>query len=156
MIVVDKQQLRLVLRKAWSKETSASSKWDETNPALGQCAVTACVVQDYLGGDILNSVVTLSDETTVSHYFNIIDGVTEDFTKEQFPDGSVFTQGRPKTKGLSSTREYCLTFEDTKNRYDLLRSRVEELLNRLPQSQLEPLYFATIISNGTRKDHHSK
>jgi hypothetical protein len=86
------------------------------------------VVQDYLGGDILSSAVTLPDGSTDSHYFNIIDGETEDLTRQQFPEGLVFTEGKPKTKGLPSTRDYCLSFEQTRKRYDLLSKKVAESL----------------------------
>ncbi|WP_425297200.1 YunG family protein [Nocardia abscessus] len=41
----------------------------EANSAKGQCAVTACVVHDYLVGYILNTVATLPNNETVSHYF---------------------------------------------------------------------------------------
>src|ERR1700726_914686 len=40
-----------VLRTCWSNATGG--KWLPSNPAQGQCSVTALVVQDVLGGDIL-------------------------------------------------------------------------------------------------------
>ena len=43
------------LTRAWSVETS--SKWRRDNPACGQCSVTALVVQDLLGGEILKTNV---------------------------------------------------------------------------------------------------
>ena len=62
------EALRGALEQSWSADTSSSAAWSEGNRAKGQCAVTACVVQDYLGGDILNSVATLPSGETVSHY----------------------------------------------------------------------------------------
>ncbi|HSH55493.1 MAG TPA: hypothetical protein VK983_01545 [Candidatus Limnocylindrales bacterium] len=128
MSSIDRQNLELAIQKSWCKETSANSGWSEENPSLGQCAVTACVVQDYLGGDILNSVVTLPDGKTDSHYFNTIDGQIEDLTRQQFPAGSQFTEGQPKTKGLATTRDYCLSYEETRKRYEVLKEKVSDYL----------------------------
>ena len=44
-----------VLRASWSTETGG--KWLSENPARGQCSVTALVVQDVLGGEILKTDV---------------------------------------------------------------------------------------------------
>lgn len=129
MKTVSLEELTTAVSNSWSAETSASpNKWSNDNPALGQCAVTACVVQDYLGGDILNSVVTLPDGNTDSHYYNVIDGEDLDLTKQQFPAGSSFTDGQPKTKGLASTRDYCLSYDATRERYETLRNNVKQAL----------------------------
>jgi hypothetical protein len=123
------EALQQALRTCWSADTSASSEWSADNCARGQCAVTACVVQDYLGGDILNTVATLPNGETVSHYFNLIDGQAVDCTHQQFPDGTTFSEPAPKTKGFPSTRAYCLSYEHTARRYELLRERVAARLH---------------------------
>ncbi len=120
--------LRRAVEAAWSAETSAASDWTDSNPAKGQCAVTACVVQDYLGGDIVNTIATLPGGRTVSHYFNVIAGRPHDLTAAQFPERTQFSPPTPKTKGLPTTRDYCLSYENTRHRYEGLRSRVAELL----------------------------
>jgi len=43
------------LRRSWSPETS--SGWTRDNPASGQCGVTALVVHDKFGGEILKTDV---------------------------------------------------------------------------------------------------
>ncbi|MBH0779944.1 YunG family protein [Nocardia bovistercoris] len=128
MGTVPLEALHQAIRAAWSADTSAASDWTHSNPAKGQCAVTACVVHDHLGGDILNSVAALPSGETVSHYFNIIDGETVDLTTEQFPEHTRFSEPAPKTKGFGSTRDYCLSYERTRQRYELLRRRVAEHL----------------------------
>ncbi|WP_109528673.1 YunG family protein [Nocardia aurea] len=120
------EALHRAIRSAWSADTSAAQDWTESNPAKGQCAVTACVVHDHLGGDILNSVATLPGGETISHYFNLVDGETVDLTAEQFPEHTHFSKPAPKTKGFASTRDYCLSYEHTRQRYELLRTRVAE------------------------------
>ncbi|WP_456320210.1 YunG family protein [Nocardia terpenica] len=109
--------LKVALQKSWSVETSNTSDWSENDPARGQCAVTACVVQDYLGGDIVNTVATTPDGATISHYLNVIDGRTIDLTHKQFPSGTSFSEYRPRTKGFRSTRDYCLSYDSTARRW---------------------------------------
>jgi hypothetical protein len=124
MGTVPLEALDRALRLSWSAETSAATEWTSANQAKGQCAVTACVVQDYLGGDILNTITTMPDGTSVSHYFNLIAGEPVDLTEHQFPPDTRFSEPAPKTKGLPSTRAYCLSYEHTNQRYQLLRKRV--------------------------------
>ena len=133
MQTVSREELTTAVRNAWSAETSAAhDRWSEKNPALGQCAVTACVMQDYLGGDILNSVVMLPDGSSDSHYYNLIDREEVDLTIQQFPVGSIFSEGRPKTRGFANTRDYCLSFDATRQRYETLKARVGKALTPMP------------------------
>ncbi|MGW6423031.1 YunG family protein [Nocardia sp. NPDC055053] len=129
MVAVPLEALRQAIRSAWSADTSAAVAWSDGNPSKGQCAVTACVVNDHLGGDILHTTATLPNGDTVSHYFNLIDGRPVDLTSEQFPEHTQFSEPAPKTKGFASTREFCLSYEHTKQRYELLRTRVAECLS---------------------------
>jgi hypothetical protein len=65
------------LTKAWSSETSG--RWQPDNPACGQCSVTALVVQDVLGGELLKTRVA-----DAWHFYNRIDGRRWDLTVSQF------------------------------------------------------------------------
>lgn len=114
------------LQKSWFPETSKTpEKWSEENPAIGQCAVTALVVQDYFGGEIVWAEVVLLNGEKVSHYFNLIDGEEIDLTRSQFPVGSIIPRGVSKTQGFASTREYMLSDPDTVRRYELLKEKVQ-------------------------------
>lgn len=110
--------LRKTIREAWSAETTVDpTGWLSSNPAYGQCAVTAVVVQDHLGGTIWRSRIN-----GVSHYFNILDGdEVIDLTREQFP-----IDATESDRSLSS-REYILSFGPTRNRYELLKARMSGL-----------------------------
>jgi hypothetical protein len=46
---VTPERLLAALHQAWSP--ASSRHWRPDNPALGQCDVTALVVQDWLGGE---------------------------------------------------------------------------------------------------------
>jgi hypothetical protein len=76
--------------------------------------VTALVVQDFLGGELLRGLVCGE-----SHYWNRLpDGTELDLTSEQFDTYRL--DGPPEVRG----RSYALSFSDTNRRYQLLRRRV--------------------------------
>ena len=101
------------LKSSWSLESS--SKWTQDNPALGQCGVTALVVQDFLGGEILKT-----EYGEIWHFYNLIDDEPVDFTKSQF-DKPIAYSNR-----VSSREE---AFADTNaQQYDYLRAAVQKHL----------------------------
>lgn len=103
------------LEGAWCAATSANPlNWTEDNPALGQCAVTALIVQDYFGG-----ILVRAENEGVSHYWNRIGGVEIDLTRSQFIE---WTPGDEAERD----REYVLSFPETKRRYELLLARLTE------------------------------
>lgn len=127
---MDENRLEKALKDSWCLETSSTpSEWSEENPSRGQCAVTALVLQDYLGGKIVQSDVTWPDGTVESHYFNSIGGRQLDLTRQQFPEDADIPVGMPKKKGFDSTRAYVLSNEKTIKIYELLKKRVEESLS---------------------------
>ncbi len=65
------------LIQCWSHKTS--SRYSEENPYKGQCSVTAIVIHEILGGEILKTRVG-----NQWHYYNFINGQRIDFTKKQF------------------------------------------------------------------------
>ena len=117
------------VENSWCRETSSDSEnWSRENPAWGQCAVTAAVLNDYVGGDIVWAEAALPSGRKVSHYFNLLKGNEIDLTREQFPVSTVIPKGVEKKKSFTSTREYVLSFEVTRNRYELLKGSVENYL----------------------------
>ncbi|WP_149539218.1 YunG family protein [Siccirubricoccus phaeus] len=65
------------LHRAWSPATS--SKWRPDAPALGQCSVTALLLQDRFGGEILQTPTRWGP-----HFYNRIEGARVDLTAAQF------------------------------------------------------------------------
>jgi hypothetical protein len=122
---INLKTLELALQKSWSKETSyppLQKKWTYKNPSLGQCAITALVVQDYFGGDLLYCKHN-------HHYWNRLpDGKEVDFTREQFQDVIIcFDEIK--------LREYVLEGKSAKNaktleRYRILKQRVSKFLDQ--------------------------
>jgi hypothetical protein len=82
-------QLEAAIRASWSAETSdRPDSWTSDNPAYQQCDVTARVVRDYLGGEILVAGVVLDGARVDRHAWNrLASGLVLDLTREQFRDG---------------------------------------------------------------------
>jgi hypothetical protein len=105
-----------ILRAAWTADTSASpGMWTPSYPSIGQCAVSALIFQDYLGGRLLRSVVNGK-----SHYFNKLDDEWWDLTFDQFSPPYVLTD-----VGKIRTRSYVLSDPSTRSRYKHLLYRVQ-------------------------------
>ncbi|MEN0041740.1 MAG: hypothetical protein AAF764_10465 [Pseudomonadota bacterium] len=79
----DEAAVRCALLDAWSLETAR--QWLPDNPAAGQCNVTAVVVQDIFGGELLR---TRLEGFESHHYYNHIGGRRIDLTDSQF-DGPI-------------------------------------------------------------------
>jgi hypothetical protein len=110
-------QLTRAIRLAWTSSTSICDHWDAANPARGQCAPTALVVQDILGGKLLRGEVDGQ-----SHYWNLLpDGTEVDLTREQFVR---FVLRNVEQR----TRDYVLSYPDTVRRYRILSRCVKKHL----------------------------
>lgn len=111
-------ELERALHATWQRNTSSDpDHWKPENPAFGQCAVSALVIQSFLGGDLLRTVVG-----DVSHYWNLLpSGEEVDLTRHQF--AAYEPKGREPR-----TREYVLSHPDTRLRYMRLLRRVVDFL----------------------------
>lgn len=116
-------EITKALEWAWVGATAAG-KWTSKCPPMNQCAVTAVVVQDYLGGEMLRCETSDPD---VSHYWNRLpDGREVDLTEAQFE----YTGIEPyKHEFVVRTREYVLGYRKTKTRYKTLKKRVKRYLD---------------------------
>ena len=63
-------ELKRIIELSWSMETcvpSLKNNWTIENKSLGQCAVTALIINLYMGGKIMRCMCE-----TGSHYYNLI------------------------------------------------------------------------------------
>lgn len=130
------ETLNKLLILSWDKDTCSPGLrdfWNTDNPSIGQCAITALVVNDVFGGKIMRCM-----SSTGSHYYNLIEDNIVDLTVEQFlGENPLYDSGEERS------REYLLSYPDTKKRY-------ETLLYNLKQSvrQVEGKRFKLIGSDG--------
>lgn len=114
--------LAKVFRQAWDKKTCfppVKPDWNSDKPELGQCAVTALIIQDKFGGDIVYN-------SEFDHYWNVLpSGRKMDLTKNQFPTrvkGSAVIVDRHEILHSANAKKF-----KTLQRYELLKNRLESL-----------------------------
>jgi hypothetical protein len=76
-IPFERNQVTAALLRSWSLATSTG--WCAENPALGQCNVTALLLNEMFGAEILKTPLPEGD-----HFYNRIDGERVDLTDSQF------------------------------------------------------------------------
>ena len=89
--------LRTELQRHWGAETSFwPDEWTPDRASFGQCAVTAMIVHDRFGGEVRRAV-----NEGVIHYWNRIDGVDVDLTRDQFDSWAPEVESLPSTMTTS-------------------------------------------------------
>lgn len=122
------------VRSSWSAETctpGSRSHWREDNPARDQCGVTAMVLNDLLGGELIRGDVHVDGEHVDYHWWNRLGmgmGVEVDLTREQFgPEETV-------SGGVVVPRPPVTEWRRLREEYELLHRRVMEKLGRLQET----------------------
>ncbi len=117
------------LSQLWCAETCAPrmrERWSEENRTLGQCSITAFLVQDLFGGKVYG--VPLGDGNY--HCFNVVDGCTFDLTSEQFGN-----QKLDYEHVTEQSREVHFAKVEKHLRYKMLRERLMELRENLSKAE---------------------
>ncbi len=107
------------LSEIWCAETCAPrmrEDWTPENKTLGQCSITAFLVQDIFGGKVYGILRPGGNY----HCYNVIDGHTFDLTSEQFGDEVLDYTDNPE-----QFREVHFAKEEKRLRYEYLK---EELM----------------------------
>jgi hypothetical protein len=82
----DPIELYRALSDLWAADTASPvAGWSKDNPAKNHCSVTALVVHDHFGGDILTTKTVGG-----THYYNSIGGQRWDLTISQFAEPIAF------------------------------------------------------------------
>lgn len=111
-----------LLSKCWSAETCAPrmrSDWTPENRTLGQCSITAFLMQDIYGGKVYG--IPLDDGGF--HCFNDVNGCVFDLTSEQFGATVLDYNDRPE-----QFREVHFAKEEKRLRYEELKNRLKTVL----------------------------
>ena len=112
-----------LLSGIWAADTCAPRMrpdWSADNPTLGQCSVTAFLVQDLYGGRVL--CVPLGDGNY--HCFNVVGDCAFDLTSEQFGDRKLDYANCPEQR-----REVHFAKAEKRERYAVLRQRLLKALS---------------------------
>ncbi|WP_299747371.1 hypothetical protein [uncultured Tateyamaria sp.] len=117
----DEQTVRSALHGAWSLKTAV--QWQADNPALGQCNVTAAVICDMFGGEVLRTRLP-----GVWHYYNRINDERYDLTDSQFKaPGALFDAPDAYADEVSSVSAAMTGIPQRE--YDALKHAVEKALD---------------------------
>ncbi len=120
------------MRPGLARPPDDPDEWTAENPARGQCGVTALVLRDYLGGELLIAEVIPAGggQPVERHCWNRLASRLElDLTREQFRNGETF--GRPVAREpLAKTRG--------RDRYELLATRTRQRLAEHTGSTVGP------------------
>lgn len=120
---LDLDTLESAIRASWSADSSDHPEtWSADNPARGQCAVTAKVLQDHFGGTLLIAPVLRDGQPVDAHCRNVLPDESHlDLTRDQFE--YEFELGEPLEK------EPVVDHTGV-DRHELLARRVAALLER--------------------------
>lgn len=132
-------EIEQALRDGWAADTCSPddverAAWTPENPAWGHCDITALLLHDLFGGELVVGEVWLGGEQHGYHTWNRLPGgVDVDLTAEQFRRGrrvvAARSMGAPPAGPLPRRGAA----------YRLLRQRVEERLGcALPAPRREP------------------
>ena len=110
-----------LLSRVWCKKTCASrmrDEWSEDNKTLGQCTITAFLMQDIYGGKVYG--VPLPDGNY--HCFNVVGDRVFDLTSEQFQTPLDYRDCPEQF------REKHLGIEEKRLRYEELKRKLAAIL----------------------------
>ena len=120
-----------LLSEIWCAETCAPrmrSDWSPENKTLGQCSITAFLLQDLYGGKVFG--VPLGDGNY--HCFNVVGDCVFDLTSEQFGDKRLNYTDCPE-----QFRETHFAKEEKRQRYELLKARLFARLPGIAETELQ-------------------
>ncbi|MGW7554448.1 YunG family protein [Streptomyces rimosus] len=131
MIPLTLTDITEALRASWAADTCspddlARGGWTSDNPSKGHCDISALVVHDFFGGELMVGEVYLDGDQQGHHWWNRFpSGIEVDLTREQFQFGQVVTEGRAvqRPAGWPAPRW---------DEYELLRDRVRSRLGGYP------------------------
>ncbi len=113
------RELYDLLSEVWCAQTCAPrlrEQWTKENKTLGQCSITAFLVQDIFGGKVYG--IPLSNGNF--HCYNVVDGRTFDLTSEQFGNEKLdYSEHNPE-----QSREVHFSKAEKYERYQYLKENI--------------------------------
>ena len=85
-------EIATAIEACWSIETTyCVENYINRDPAWGNCAVTALLVQELLGGELMQGWAIEPGQARTAHYWNRVSGYDLDLTWRQFVQGTILT-----------------------------------------------------------------
>ncbi len=112
------------LSDLWCEYTCAPrmrENWSRENKTLGQCSITAFLVQDIFGGKVYG----IPREGGNFHCYNVVGDCLFDLTSEQFGDEVLDYSDNPE-----QLREVHFAKEEKRLRYEYLKKSLKEYVNK--------------------------
>jgi hypothetical protein len=93
-------EIEKAIRASWGLDTAEEDDgWTPENPSRGQCDITALLVHDIFGGEILAAGIFRLGERVESHMWNRLPGGMElDLTRDQFKNGELLGEPTVRTR----------------------------------------------------------
>lgn len=116
-------ELYSILLELWCADTCAPrmrDRWSKDNPTLGQCSITAFLVQDIFGGKVYGIP---REGGRNFHCYNVVGDCKFDLTSEQFGDEKLDYENNPE-----QFREVHFQKEEKRLRYELLKKELTKFL----------------------------
>lgn len=123
-------EIEQAVRGSWAADTCSPddverAPWTPENPAWGHCDITALVLHDLFGGELMAGEVWLGGEQHGYHMWNrLLDGAEVNLTAEQFRRGQRVVGARPRRRPGAGR------LPRRGEEYHMLRRRVEQRLGR--------------------------
>lgn len=108
------------LSEIWCADTCAPRMrdlWSKDNKTLGQCSITAFLVQDIFGGQVYGILRPGGNY----HCYNVVGDRIFDLTSEQFGDEILVYENNPE-----QFREVHFAKEEKRLRYECLKERLKQ------------------------------
>ena len=118
--ITDPRRLYDALSHIWCSYTCAPrlrEKWSKKNMTLGQCSITAFLVQDIFGGKVYGVLRPGGNY----HCYNVIGDRRFDLTSEQFGDEKLDYDNNPE-----QLREVHFASDEKRERYEYLKAELKK------------------------------
>ncbi len=127
-----------LLSGVWAADTCAPrmrEDWTPENKTLGQCSITAFLMQDIFGGKVLG----IPQKGGSYHCFNDVNGCVFDLTSEQLGEEKLNYEHCPE-----QSRDVHFAKEEKRLRYELLKERLRKAVEKTePESPASDILFQT-------------
>jgi hypothetical protein len=128
VVKVSMLELRKALEASWDSATSYRGVSAPSSPALGQCYVSARIVQIFFPATEIVEGEVWNGECVEKHFWNILVSDSEeyhiDFTWQQFPKGSFVRSFKVRARDSLGDSQASV------ERCDILLNRVSDFISR--------------------------